>query len=185
MLIITFYLIKHFFLWLVLLQRGRNDGTIWSGWKLWSYLELEKKNNRIHSMINWRIHSRVSQPAAALQPGCEEMEKEWGNEEEMEREWGNEEEMERAWGNRERLILYISSFSLHFLAARLQGCSGLWHPDRMYPSLHLLSFQIITVKEGESLFLRTDLMTGEAFRINFCIHLLYAFWHESPLCFLT
>ena len=60
-------------------------------------------------------NSRVSQPAAALQPGCEEMEKEWGNEEEMEREWGNEEEMERAWGNRERLILYISSFSLHFL----------------------------------------------------------------------
>ena len=61
------------------------------------------------------VPCRVSQPAAALQPGCEEMENEWGNEEEMEREWGNEEEMERAWGNRERLILYISSFSLHFL----------------------------------------------------------------------
>jgi len=35
--------------------------------------------------------------------------------------------------------------------------------------------KIVTVKEGESLFLRTDLFTGEAFRINFCIHLLYAF----------
>ena len=42
---------------------------------------------------------------AALQPGCEE----------MEREWGNEEEMERKWGNGERLTLYISSFSLYFL----------------------------------------------------------------------
>ena len=51
-----------------------------------------------------KLH-RVSQPATALQPGCEEMEKEWGNEEEMEREWGNG----------ERLTLYISSFSLHIL----------------------------------------------------------------------
>jgi len=35
--------------------------------------------------------------------------------------------------------------------------------------------KIMTVNEGESLFLRSDLLTGEAFRINFCIHLLYAF----------
>jgi len=37
--------------------------------------------------------------------------------------------------------------------------------------------KIVTVQEGESLFLRTDPseFTGEAFRINFCIHLLYAF----------
>jgi len=34
--------------------------------------------------------------------------------------------------------------------------------------------KIMTVREGESLFLRADLFTGEAFRINFCIHLLYA-----------
>ena len=32
---------------------------------------------------------RVAQPAAALQLGYEEMEREWGKEEEMEREWGN------------------------------------------------------------------------------------------------
>ena len=48
---------------------------------------------------------RAARIVAALQPGCEE----------MEREWGNEEEMERKWGNRERLTLYISSFSHYFL----------------------------------------------------------------------
>ena len=49
--------------------------------------------------------TRAARIVAALQPGCEE----------MEREWGNEEEMERKWGNGERLTLYISSFSLYFL----------------------------------------------------------------------
>ena len=48
---------------------------------------------------------RAARIVAALQPGCEE----------MKREWGNEEEMERKWGNGERLTLYISSFSLYFL----------------------------------------------------------------------
>ena len=48
---------------------------------------------------------RAARIVAALQPGCEE----------MERERGNEEEMERKWGNGERLTLYISSFSLYFL----------------------------------------------------------------------
>ena len=43
-----------------------------------------------------------------------------------------------------------------------------------FQPLNILS-QIITVEEGEILYLRTDLFTGEAFRINFCIHLLYAF----------
>ena len=51
------------------------------------------------------VWSRAARIVAALQPGCEE----------MEREWGNEEEMERKWGNGERLTLYISSFSLYFL----------------------------------------------------------------------
>ena len=84
-------------------------------------LQINTDSARVHVITG----PRVSQPAAALQPGCEEMEKEWGNEEEMEREWGNEEEMEREWGNEEemerewgngeRLTLYISSFSLHFL----------------------------------------------------------------------
>ena len=89
----------------------------------------------------------------ALQPGCEEMEREWGNEEEMEREWGNEEEIEREWGNVESQslsissfslhFLLISSFSLHFLAARLQGCndscSPVSHPS-FSSSLSLSSF---------------------------------------------
>ena len=48
---------------------------------------------------------RVAQPAGALELGCEE----------MEREWGNQEEMERDWGNGKRFTLYISSFSLYFL----------------------------------------------------------------------
>ena len=51
------------------------------------------------------LAGRAARIVAALQPGCEE----------MEREWGNEEEMERKWGNGERLTLYISSFSLYFL----------------------------------------------------------------------
>ena len=51
------------------------------------------------------LSHRAARIVAALQPGCEE----------MEREWGNEEEMERKWGNGERLTLYISSFSLYFL----------------------------------------------------------------------
>ena len=55
--------------------------------------------------IPWNVSSRAARIVAALQPGCEE----------MEREWGNEEEMERKWGNGERLTLYISSFSLYFL----------------------------------------------------------------------
>ena len=50
-----------------------------------------------NNAIQW---TRVSQPAAALQPGCEEMEREWGNEEEMEREWGNGERM-RKWREKE------------------------------------------------------------------------------------
>ena len=58
---------------------------------------------------------RAARIVAALQPGCEEMEREWGNEEEMEIEWGNKEEMERKWGNGERFTLYISSFSPYFL----------------------------------------------------------------------
>ena len=57
--------------------------------------------------VSWRgpITTRAARIVAALQPGCEE----------MEREWGNEEEMERKWGNGERLTLYIYSFSLYFL----------------------------------------------------------------------
>ena len=53
----------------------------------------------------WLYYYRAVVVVAALQPDCEE----------MEREWGNVEEMERKWGNGERLTLYISSFSLHFL----------------------------------------------------------------------
>ena len=53
-------------------------------------------------MIMATMMTRAARIVAALQPGCEE----------MKREWGNEEEMERKWGNGERLTLYISSFSL-------------------------------------------------------------------------
>ena len=68
----------------------------------------------IHEVFNV-MYSRAARIVAALQPGCEEMEREWGNEEEMEIEWGNKEEMERKWGNGERFTLYISSFSPYFL----------------------------------------------------------------------
>ena len=58
------------------------------------------------------ILCRAARIVAALQPGCEEMEREWGNEEEMEREWGN--------GERDSLSrfphsLSISSPSIYFL----------------------------------------------------------------------
>ena len=79
-----------------------------------------------HMSIIWRsskdhlvIICRAAGIVAALQPRCEEVEREWGNEEEMEGKWGNWEEMEREWGN---VILFpfphsllISSFSFHFL----------------------------------------------------------------------
>ena len=64
------------------------------------------------------------QPAGALEPGCEEMERESGNEDETKRESGNEERM-REWrvkGERMRKLreiqshcLFISSRSIHFL----------------------------------------------------------------------
>ena len=78
------------------------------------------KSSKLVTVIMMRIMlllltNRAARIVAALQPGCEEMEREWGNEEEMEIEWGNKEEMEREWGNGERFTLYISSFSLYFL----------------------------------------------------------------------
>ena len=45
---------------------------------------------------------RVAQPAAALQPGCEEMEREWGKGQRM-RKWTENEEMDREWGNGKRM----------------------------------------------------------------------------------
>ena len=61
----------------------------------------EKKERKTNSRINTKCSSgsfswtrngfnlevsRVAQPTGALEPGCEEMERECGNEEEMERE---------------------------------------------------------------------------------------------------
>ena len=40
----------------------------------------------IESDLVISIQPRVAQPAGALEVGCEEMERDWGNEEEMERE---------------------------------------------------------------------------------------------------
>ena len=70
-------------------------------------ISVERLCFRRYSVARTRIslQSRTARIVAALQPGCEE----------MEREWGNEEEMERKWGNGERLTFYISSFSLYFL----------------------------------------------------------------------
>ena len=49
--------------------------------------------------------ARVAQPVAALQPGCEKMEREWenGENEEIERRWRKNEEMDREWGNGQRI----------------------------------------------------------------------------------
>ena len=51
---------------------------------------------------------RAARIVAALQPGCEEMKREWGNEEETERKGRENAEMERG-------SLYNSSFFLYFL----------------------------------------------------------------------
>ena len=56
-----------------------------------------------------------SRVVAALQPGCEKMERECENEEEMEIEWGNGEEIEREWGNGKRFTLFMFSIFLYFL----------------------------------------------------------------------
>ena len=70
--------------------------------KMWKRIWERWKWKRTWERWMWNRAARI---VAALQPGCEE----------MKREWGNEEEMERKWGNGERLTLYISSFSLYFL----------------------------------------------------------------------
>ena len=92
------------------------------------------KSSKLVTVIMMRIMlllltNRAARIVAALQPGCEEMEREWGNEEEMEIEWGNKEEMEREWGNGEEMerdllstfphSLFISSPSIHFLYQNL------------------------------------------------------------------
>ena len=69
--------------------------------------------------------SRAARIVAALQPGCEEMKREWGNEEETERKWRENEEMRRKWRENEEMerdwlstfphSLSISSLFLHFL----------------------------------------------------------------------
>ena len=61
------------------------------------------------------VRGRAARIVAALQPGCEEMEKEWGNERIWRENEEIKEEMEREWENGERFTLYISSFSLYFL----------------------------------------------------------------------
>ena len=75
-------------------------------------LHCQKQNKQLCFIYHhWYRAARI---VAALQPGCEEMKREWGNEEETERKWRDNEEMEREWGNGEKFILYISSFFLYF-----------------------------------------------------------------------
>ena len=69
--------------------------------------------------------ARAARIVAALQPGCEEMKREWGNEEETGRKWRENEEMRRKWRENEEMerdwlstfphSLSISSLFLHFL----------------------------------------------------------------------
>ena len=56
------------------------------GWG-WVYNWNDKDDDGCDRVVV--VRSRVARIVAALQPGCEEMEREWGNEEEMERKWGN------------------------------------------------------------------------------------------------
>ena len=79
---------------------------------------------------------RAARIVAALQPGCEE----------MEREWGNEEEMERNSLSTFPYSLFISSLSIHFLYKNLSGSNSLrgssascavlviWKNERVKPS---------------------------------------------------
>ena len=83
---------------LQMMMKGAQAPTLWHPFSL--FLLIKTKTTWSYATANM---DRVSQPAAALQPGCEEMEKEWGNEEEMEREWGNGERMRKWRGNGERM----------------------------------------------------------------------------------
>ena len=87
-------LISHYNLMLIATWRSTQD-----------FWKLPRLQTQLQPGRGSRVSTRAARIVAALQPGCEE----------MEREWGNEEEMERKWGNGERLTLYISSFSLYFL----------------------------------------------------------------------
>ena len=60
---------------------------------------------RIWERWMWNRAARI---VAALQPGCEEMKREWANEEEMERKWGNGEKM-RKWREIDSLHFLILS----------------------------------------------------------------------------
>ena len=46
---------------------------------------------------------RAARIVAALQPGCEEMKRELGNQEETERKWRENEEMRRKWRENEEM----------------------------------------------------------------------------------
>ena len=113
------------------------------------------------------ISSRAAGIVAALQPRCEEVEREWGNEEEMEGKWGNWEEMEREWGN---VILFpfphslsISSFSVDFLI--------------LFPFPHSLSISSFSVH-----FLILFLFPHSLFLSSFSLHFLIL--SPFPLNFL-
>ena len=90
---------------------------------------LHKSCNMLHKFykdfFHTHHHARAARIVAALQPGCEEMKREWGNEEETERKWRENEEMRRKWRENEEMerdwlstfphSLSISSLFLHFL----------------------------------------------------------------------
>ena len=93
------------------------------------YMPLKKLRNckKFQCSSLWSNHCHWSKTGLheSLQPGCEEMKREWGNEEETERKWRENEEMRRKWRESEEMerdwlstfphSLSISSLFLHFL----------------------------------------------------------------------
>ena len=53
--------------------------------------------------VAWNFDSGTPGLHNLLHPGCNQIEREWENEEKMEREWENEEKVEREWENEEEM----------------------------------------------------------------------------------
>ena len=114
---------------LLLLTKDRKRILIGSKWKATKIAFLKQDQTRLIKWVIKKIYKILVQYGAALvgtwwcwaglheslQPGCEEMKREWGNEEETERKWRENEEMERKFPHSS----FISSLSIHFLYQNL------------------------------------------------------------------
>ena len=96
---------------------------------------------------------RAARIVAALQPGCEEMKREWGNEEETERKWRENEEMRRKWRENEEMERdWLSTFP-HSLSISVPiSCPTSWFPPCAPPSKCLCFIAALPCYNATSLY---------------------------------